>query len=93
MEFTLSTEEVDAIKERFDMFDKRGDGKVEWYQIMDVLRACGLNPLTADVDNLIDQLQLHNQRVDLSTLSDVYKQIKNAPGQATFEDMLEVFKT
>ena len=69
-----------------------GDKKVEWNQIVDVLRACGLNPLTADVDVLVEQLQLRNQRVELHILIDIYKQIKHAPGQATFEDMMEAFK-
>ena len=48
----ISEDELEEIKERFDMFDKKGDGKVDDFQVIDVLRACGLNPLTADVSKV-----------------------------------------
>lgn len=48
----VSEEELDDIKERFEIFDKKGDHKVDCCQIIDVLRACGLNPLQHDVDKV-----------------------------------------
>merc|ERR1712212_661771 len=88
----LTDDELDTIKECFDIFDKIGDGKVESFQIIDVLRACGLNPLTADVKKMIETSDIKG-RVDLDTLCGIYEQVKGAPGQATFEDMKEAFKT
>ena len=48
----ISEDELDDIKERYELFDKKGDGKIEASQILDVLRACGLNPLHQDVDKV-----------------------------------------
>ena len=48
----IGEDELDDIKERFDLFDKLGDNKIDYVQIIDVLRACGLNPLHTDVDKV-----------------------------------------
>merc|ERR1712150_101318 len=90
---TMSEEVLEDVKERFDMYDKKGDGKVEAHQLVDVLRACDLNPLTSEVEKIIKDSDLANKRVDVETFCGIYEQIKNAPGQATFEDMMEAFKT
>lgn len=52
----ISEDELEDIKERFDMFDKIGDGKVEAAQVIDVLRACNQNPLTAEVTKVSNTL-------------------------------------
>lgn len=89
----LNEEEIEEIKERFDMYDKKGDGKVEAFQIIDVIRACGINPLTSDVEKLVKDSELTGKRVDLETFCPIYQQIKEMPGQAVYEDMMEAFKT
>ena len=48
----ITEDELDDIKERYDCYDKKGDGKIDTCQIIDVLRACGLNPLKPDVDKV-----------------------------------------
>jgi len=89
----ISEDELEEIKERFDMFDKKGDGKVDDFQVIDVLRACGLNPLTADVQKIIEDSELKGTRVELEKFCAIYEQISGAAGQATYEDMMEAFKT
>ena len=49
----ISEDELDDIKERYELFDKKGDGKIDASQIIDVLRACGQNPLKPDVDKVL----------------------------------------
>ena len=49
---SLTEDEKDDIKERFDLYDKKGDNKIDAAQILDVLRACNLNPLKPDVDKV-----------------------------------------
>merc|ERR1711872_218389 len=77
----ISEDELEDIKERFDMFDKIGDGKVESSQVIDVLRACNQNPLTADVAKIIEESDLKGKRVELEQFC------------ATYEQMMEAFKT
>lgn len=89
----VSEDELDDIKERYELFDKKGDGKIDCAQIIDVLRACGLNPLKPDVDKIIKDSELEGKRIELENFCSIYEQISKAPGQATFEDMVEAFKT
>ena len=48
----IREDELDDIKERYELFDKKGDGKIDASQILGVLRACGLNPLQNDVEKV-----------------------------------------
>ncbi|XP_066935838.1 myosin light chain 6B-like [Clytia hemisphaerica] len=89
----ISEDELDDIKERYELFDKKGDGKIDAAQIIDVLRACGQNPLKPDVDKIIKESELDGKRVELEVFCGIYEQISKAPGQACFEDMVEAFKT
>lgn len=89
----ITEDELDDIKERYELFDKKGDGKIECQQIIDVLRACGLNPLKPDIDKIIKESDLEGKRIELETFCGIYEQMSKAPGQATYEDMLEAFKT
>lgn len=89
----ISEDELDDIKERYELFDKKGDGKIDCAQIIDVLRACNLNPLKPDVDKIVKDSELEGKRIELEVFCGIYEQISKAPGQATFEDMVEAFKT
>ena len=42
---------------------------------------------------IIKDSELEGKRVELETFCGIYEQISKAPGQATFEDMVEAFKT
>lgn len=89
----ISEDELDDIKERYELFDKKGDGKIDCSQIINVLRACGLNPLKPDVDKIVKDSELEGKRIELEVFCGIYEQISKAPGQATYEDMIEAFKT
>ena len=54
----ISEDTLDDIKDRFDMFDKVGDKKVDSSQVINVLRACGLNPQTDDIENILEDSNL-----------------------------------
>ncbi|XP_065648394.1 myosin light chain 6B [Hydra vulgaris] len=90
---SINDDEIDDIREKFDLFDKIGDGKISDVQIIDVLRACGLNPLTNDVEKIKKDSSLVGKRIDLETFCPIYEQIASMSGQATYEDMVEAFKT
>lgn len=42
-------------KEAFQLFDRRGKGKVDDGVLGDLLRACGQNPTLAEIDELKQQ--------------------------------------
>ena len=52
----MSTMQInDEDLETFQLFDNRGDGKIQVNQVGDVLRALGQNPTEADVKKLTHQ--------------------------------------
>ena len=59
--------------------------QVEASQVVDVLRACDLNPLSTEVNKILKDSDLLQKRVDIETFCSIYEQIKSAPGQACFE--------
>ena len=80
-------------QDAFTLFDKKGDDKVEYTQIIDVLRSLKLNPLTADVAKVIKDSGLEGTRVDLATFASIYEQFKKRPSIANRDDLIEMFKT
>jgi len=89
----LSEDVMDDIKERFEIYDKVGDNKVDAAQVINVLRALGQNPLTADVEKVIQEQGLAGTRVDIPTFAPIYSQMLEAPNCATHADMIEMMKT
>jgi len=90
---SITEDEMDDIKERYELFDKKGDGKVDAAQILDVLRACGLNPMATEVEKVVRESNLEGTRVELAVFCGIYEQVARQPGQVTFEDCVEAFKT
>merc|ERR1712107_964134 len=43
-ELGLKKKEIDAINFAFDLYDFKGDGKVDAFYVGDLVRACNLNP-------------------------------------------------
>merc|ERR1711937_474163 len=75
---------LDDIKDRFDLFDKIGDGKIDCDQVIDVMRACGLNPMTSDIKKMIKKSDLAGTRVELEAFAAMYIQIANDPAKVVY---------
>merc|ERR1711997_892105 len=50
--YGIHPREVEKIKFAFDVYDFKGDGKVDGFYIGDLLRACNLNPTLATIDQI-----------------------------------------
>ena len=66
---------LDDIKDRFDLFDKIGDGKIDSDQVLDVMRACGLNPMTSDVRKMMKKSDLNGKRIEIEPFAAMYIQV------------------
>ena len=87
---TLSEEEkIEEMKDCYSIFDRVGDLKVEDYNIINVLRSLGLNPLTEDVNKCIESSKLKNTRVDFETFYGIFQQLCRKPATGSYEDMVE----
>merc|ERR1711962_481133 len=75
----ISDEQLEELKSGFDMFD--------------LLRGLGLNPLTSEVDKVLKDSELEGKEVDFPTFVTIYDQFMKRPTHANFADMMEAFKT
>jgi len=88
----ISDELLEELKDAFDIFDKTGNEKVDSVDIIAVLRALGLNPITVDCNKVITDSNL-GKEIDFPTLVSIYEQFSKRPCIANLADMLEAFKT
>merc|ERR1712013_573021 len=51
-ELGLKKKEVDAIDFAFDVYDFKGDGKVDAFYVGDLIRACNLNPTLRTIEEV-----------------------------------------
>merc|ERR1712228_746204 len=49
--------EIDAIEFAFDVYDFKGDGKVDAFYAGDLIRACNLNPTLKTIEEIVDRLR------------------------------------
>merc|ERR1712168_610205 len=50
--YGIHPRDVEKVKFAFDVYDFKGDGKVDGFYIGDLLRACNLNPTLATIDEV-----------------------------------------
>jgi len=89
----LNEDTIEDIQEKFDIFDKLGDKKIESHQVIDVLRTLGMSPIAEDVAKMLKASDLEKKRVDLETFCSIYQQLQAQPVIATVDEMIEALKT
>jgi len=75
-------------QEAFNLFDNRGDGKIQVTQIGDVLRALGQNPTESDVKKLSHQHR-PDERVSFDVFLPILQSISKNRSTDTAEDFIE----
>merc|ERR1712243_93404 len=76
-ELGLKKKEIDAINFAFDVYDFKGDGKVDAFYVGDLVRACNLNPTLKTI------------KPDVFPM---YKACKDSKDQGGFHDFVEILK-
>jgi len=84
----LSNYSDDDFQETFQLFDNRGDGKIQVNQVGDVLRALGQNPTESDVKKLTHQHR-PDERISFETFLPIYSTISKNRSNDTAEDFIE----
>merc|ERR1711953_1298435 len=72
----LKKKEVEAINFAFDVYDFKGDGKVDAFYAGDLIRACNLNPTLKTIADVFP----------------MYKAAKDSKDQGGFHDFVEILK-
>ncbi|CAG0881568.1 unnamed protein product [Cyprideis torosa] len=83
-----SEDQLADFQEAFQLFDKKGDGKIYVNQIGDALRALGQNPTEAEVKKLTTQLR-SDERIGFEVFLPILQSISKNRRSETAEDFIE----
>lgn len=80
--------DVGVQQEIFQLFDSKGDGKIEASQVGPVLRAMGQNPTEAEVNKCIETFD-PKERVTFEVFLPILQSVARNKGRYSVEDMVE----
>merc|ERR1711962_72504 len=84
-ELGLKKKEIDAIEFAFDVYDLKGDGKVDAFYISDLIRACNQNPTLKTIKEIGGDSAK-------AAVFPLYKACKDSKDQGGFHDFVEILK-
>ncbi|XP_055592817.1 myosin-2 essential light chain isoform X2 [Uranotaenia lowii] len=84
----FTEDQLAEFQEAFNLFDNRGDGKIQQQQIGECLRALGQNPTESDVKKFTMQLK-PDERVSFEVFLPIYQAISKQRTMDTADDFIE----
>merc|ERR1711982_150365 len=91
-ELGLKKKEVDAIEFAFDVYDFKGDGKVDAFFTGDLIRACNLNPTLKTIAEIGGTTEKGQKMLTKDEVFPIYKAAKDSKDQGGFHDFVEILK-
>merc|ERR1712209_219193 len=91
-ELGLKKKEIEAIDFAFDVYDFKGDGKVDAFYAGDLLRACNLNPTLKTIAEVGGQTEKGKKVLSKPDIYPMYKATKDSKDQGGFHDFVEILK-
>merc|ERR1711963_522611 len=85
-ELGLKKKEIDAIEFAFDVYDFKGDGKV------DAFYACNLNPTLKTIAEIGGTTEKGQKMITKAEVFPMYKAGKDSKDQGGFHDFVEILK-
>merc|ERR1711973_167466 len=89
-ELGLKKREVDAIDFAFDVYDFKGDGKVDAFYAGDLMRACNLNPTLKTIAESGGQTEKGKKMLAKEDCFPMFKACKESKDQGGFHDFVEI---
>jgi len=90
--YGIHPRDVEKIRFAFDVYDFKGDGKVDGFYIGDLLRACNLNPTLATIDKLGGQAEKGKKIMVIDDFYPIFKQAKESKDTGGIHDFVEILK-
>jgi len=84
--------DVDKIKFAFEVYDFKGDGKVDAFYIGDMVRACNLNPTINTINEIGGLKEKGKRMVKLEDMYPIFGQAKNSKDTGGIHDFVEILK-
>jgi len=91
-ELGLKKKEIDAIDFAFDVYDFKGDGKVDAFFAGDLIRACNLNPTLKTIKEVGGADAKGLKFLAKADVFPMYKECKDSKDQGGFHDFVEILK-
>merc|ERR1712098_922275 len=91
-ELGLKKKEVDAIEFAFDVYDFKGDGKVDAFYAGDLIRACNLTPPLKTIEEIGGTKEKGQKMLTKAEVFPMYKACKDSKDQGGFHDFVEILK-
>merc|ERR1711971_1075311 len=76
----------------FDVYDFKGDGKVDAFYVGDLVRACNLNPTLKTIKEIGGGVAKGEQFLSKPDVFPMYKACKDSKDQGGFHDFVEILK-
>lgn len=86
--FIISLLSIPEFQEAFNLFDSRGDGKIQLNQVGECLRALGQNPTESEVLKCTHQLKA-DERISFEVFLPIYQAITKSRSVDTADDFIE----
>jgi myosin light chain 6 len=90
--FGFHPRDVEKIKFAFDVYDFKGDGKVDGFYIGDLLRACNLNPTLNTIDDLGGEKEKGKKMLKLEDFYPIFGKAKASKDTGGIHDFVEILK-
>merc|ERR1712223_1743493 len=91
-ELGLKKKEIDAINFAFDVYDFKGDGKVDAFFTGDLIRACNLNPTLNTIKEIGGTTEKGQKMLTKDQVFPIYKAAKDSKDQGGCHDFFEILK-
>ena len=80
------------VKFAFDVYDFKGDGKVDAFFTGDLIRACNLNPTLNTIKEIGGTTEKGQKMLTKDEVFPIYKAAKDSKDQGGFHDFVEILK-
>jgi len=91
-ELGLKKKEVEAIDFAFDVYDFKGDGKVDAFYVGDLMRACNINPTLKTIAAIGGTTEKGQKILSKDEVFPMFKACKDSKDQGGFHDFVEIMK-
>lgn len=88
----LKDQEIENAEFAFGIYDCDGSGKIDAYDIPDVLRALNLNPTLELCEKMGATKKRGEKKLTVEEFLPIYAQVKNTKDQGSYEDFMECLK-
>merc|ERR1712038_2178507 len=91
-ELGLKKKEIEATDFAFDVYDFKGDGKVDAFYAGDLIRACNLNPTLKTIAEIGGTTEKGQKMLTKADVLPMCKACKDSKDQGGFHDFVELLK-